>query len=713
MSTPGAYARALLGTTALSVVLAAGGPDPILAQTAGTGGRSAATELGQIVITSERGDGEDDPYRTPGPVSSTSGTAIEEEYGGNVNEVLRSTPGTYTRNQTDQPGIVVNIRGMQGLGRVNAMIDGVPQTFRNLSGHAGTFDDLVYIDPNLLAGVDVTRGVVAGAAGLGTLSGAANFRTIGIDDILLPGRNVGAMVTGKLGTNGYDWSGMGAVGMRSAMFQDGQGEISVMGAYSQTKQSNYKNGDGVENPFDSAEHPRSGLFKVAIAPNDEHSLTLGGMWYDNSFYVGSAGYDWGINTATYTLDYAYTPGDPLFDAHLAAFHTRADLEFAGDGGLFVGRHGVNKTTGVNADNTSQFDLGNGLGLQLFYGAAFVQDDYTGNEQRGANPDGTMTKAGVFTQAQLDWGMVSLLGGLRYDYWHVKGVTGYTLPGAGDCPAGGDLCPGDSVSRDGDRINPRITAAVQPLDWLQLYATYAHTFRPPTASELFYPGGHNFNGAGNPVNNNVDLKPEISKGWDLGLNVAYDGLVLDGDRLRLKVGYFNNDIENYIVYGQNTDTGYITWINADGTTNMSGVEIEGTYDAGVAYVTLSYTNADTDLPLSYFAGIGNDVGTLPDDFATVDVGTRWFGESVVLGGRMRYTGKSRQVFVDEANSIPIGSYTLFDLYGSWDINRNLHLFFNVENITDKVYTTAVGGYAEAYYSGNGRGRTVIVGATAKF
>ncbi len=86
-----------------------------------------------------------------------------------------STPGAFTREVVEQPGIVVNVRGMQGMGRVNTMIDGVPQNFRNLSGHSGTFDNMAYVDSNMLAGVDITRGAVSGAEGVGTLSGAAEF----------------------------------------------------------------------------------------------------------------------------------------------------------------------------------------------------------------------------------------------------------------------------------------------------------------------------------------------------------------------------------------------------------------------------------------------------------------------------------------------------------------------------------------------------------
>src|SRR5690606_19163783 len=69
----------------------------------------------------------DAPFRTPAPVSTTTGAGLEGRYGGDVNQALRNTPGTFSRPGGNQPGLSVNIRGMSGYGRVNSMIDGVPQ----------------------------------------------------------------------------------------------------------------------------------------------------------------------------------------------------------------------------------------------------------------------------------------------------------------------------------------------------------------------------------------------------------------------------------------------------------------------------------------------------------------------------------------------------------------------------------------------------------
>ena len=46
-----------------------------------------------------------------------------------IDQVIRSIPGAFTQQDKGSGVISVNIRGENGLGRVNTMIDGVTQTF--------------------------------------------------------------------------------------------------------------------------------------------------------------------------------------------------------------------------------------------------------------------------------------------------------------------------------------------------------------------------------------------------------------------------------------------------------------------------------------------------------------------------------------------------------------------------------------------------------
>lgn len=684
------------------------GNDPAAESTSEAG----TTRLKRLVVGADHSAA--DITDTPAAVLTIDAETFRERFAGDANDAIRSTPGAFTREQAEQPGIVVNVRGMQGMGRVNTMIDGVPQTFRNLSGHGGTFDNMAYVDPNMLVGVDINRGAVAGNEGLGTLSGSANFRTIGVDDVLLPGKDLGGLTTLQAGTNGYNFSRLTAAGWRHPL--ENEGSVSVMGALSGSNFSNYRNGDGIPYPYDAAQQPHSGLFKFDFAPDSDHSLQLGAIWYDNQFAVESAGYDWLISNRTYTAKYAYRPGDNLVDLKINAYLNVTDVSMAGAtiDSMFAGRDGTNTGLGFDINNTSTWDINDRTSVKFLYGGAINSDDYEGNDARGANPDGRLVKSGAFMDATLTSGIFGLTTGIRYDAWNLSGVTEYLKPGTPGCAAGHDgLCDGARLSRDGGEWNPKVGVTVTPRDWLQVYANYSYSMRPPTASEMFYPGGHNFDGTGDPINNNPDLLPERQKGLDIGVNLRGDDLFLPGDQGYVKLSYFSNRISDYITYAYD-DNNEAKWVNLPGTTDMQGVELEGGYDMGRAYARLAVTIADTTQPIGEGAGFGNDVGTLPDDFATLDAGMRFFEQKLTLGGRVRYTGDSIQVFFDEKDTMLRPSYTLVDLHGSWKINDNVRAFFSVENLLDKGYWTANTGTSDIFTGiTNGRGRTIMLGATARF
>ncbi|MGU3576040.1 TonB-dependent receptor domain-containing protein [Brucellaceae bacterium C25G] len=705
----------------------------------------SADEPGSIVLnTIEVSGGSqiiggDASYETAAPVSSTTGEELQTRFGGDVNQALRNTAGTYSRQSNSQPAYAVNIRGMSGYGRVNNMIDGVPQTFRNAAGHGAYGGTYLYLHPEFISGLDITRGVVSGAHGSGTLSGAADFKSITVNDVLEPGETAGGITRWKTGSNGYNWAGMAAAGMRHSMFEDGSGEINFIGAWAKSSNGNYRNGDGyyatpkydpntglqISGIVPAENSPLSGLAKVEFIPDDNHRLNLGYVRYENRFLNNS--YDWSIDNNTYYLNYAYTPDNDLVDARLNLYYNKTDMEYLkGTEGGYVGRTTRALGWGGDVSNTSRFNLSDDLNLKLFYGASYNVDDYSVT-YRGANAPGTLKKTSVFSDATLSWGIFDLVGGLRYDRFDLSGVRQARQQGTGagwleECPASRDYnyCPEEDVSRDGDSWNPKVSLVSKPLDWLQLYATYAHTFRPPTAQEVFW-GLVPFNddeGAG--IFNNLGLLPERSKGWDIGFNIAQDNVFRDDDHLRLKVGYFRNSISNFITNdlvsidrcpaNQTCYMDTAVWVNVPGSTIMNGIELQGGYDTGAAYVNFSYTKSKTDLPYGW--GVGSDMGNgdidvLPDDYGMLDFGIRLLEQRLNLGAKLRYTSKSgvRTVVDGEYHSIP--AYTLFDLYGSYNFNDYSRAFFSVENVTNKAYGLARSGDGLA-----GRGRTFIAGFQTK-
>ena len=107
-------------------------------------------------------------YNTPAAVSTAGKSELDTFGQVDTGDVLRAMPGTFTRESPQNPGVAVNIRGLEGSGRVNMMIDGVRQNFR-FTGHEA--QGFAYVDPALLAGVDIARGAVSTVGGAGALVG--------------------------------------------------------------------------------------------------------------------------------------------------------------------------------------------------------------------------------------------------------------------------------------------------------------------------------------------------------------------------------------------------------------------------------------------------------------------------------------------------------------------------------------------------------------
>lgn len=671
-------------------------------------------ELAPIIVQGEEGATD----------SSVSAEDLQTRYSGNPQNALDMTPGVSTRQSSSQPGIEVNIRGMSGYGRVNSMIDGVPQSFKNTAGHEASGGNLLYIQPEFLSAIDIERGVVSGAAGAGTLTGAADFRTNTLQDILREGETEGGMTRLKFGDNGYNYSGLLTYGKRFDGLWGGDGHVDVLLGYAYTDEGDYATGDEGElsSSRTSVNAPEGKIAKIEIAPNDTHKLSFGARWYSNTF--DNSSYTWDVDNQTWTADYAYTSDNDLIDLKISAYYNNTTLYYPGSGGSYAGRETEEETTGLSVTNKSQFGLANGRDLTLNYGLSWTRDDFQTHAMRGGNNPGKLDKASLFVDGQIDYGRMVVFGGLRYDHWQVDGYRAPYSAGVADCPANGPSCGDEWVKRDGGELLPNIGLSYTATQELTLSASYAHTFRPPTTHEMFYglvPFG---DGVGTGMTNNLDLDPETSRTVELSAEFNRQGVWNSEDQAWLKASVFRSWIKDYIVNDFVSIPGdpysRAMWVNTDGTTIMHGIEFEGGYDTGKFYANLSFSVSDTDSqPVGDGTGMGNGLTSAqPDRTAMLDVGFRAFEETLTLGTQVRYVGSTAQAaydwmsYPDGAYLSKTDSYTLVDLYGSYAFNENAELFVSVENIFDISYGYP-GGSEAAYQEMAGRGRTFIAGLTTRF
>lgn len=641
--------------------------------------------------------GKDAPYETTAAVTSIDAATLQEKNAGNIDNALRASAGTFTRKAMSGAGVAVNIRGMEGYGRVNMMIDGARQNIR-VMGH-GVSGGSAFVDSDLLAGMDMGRGSLGGAAGVGTLGGAANFRTLGIDDVILPGNSYGAMSTIKFGNNAYDWSRMAAAGART------QNGIGFMGAFNRRDSGAPKSGVDEKgrrliNP-NQQEDLKSGLAKLEFGNGEDHKLLLGGVWYNNKSTIRSEPQTY--RNQTYTARYDFTPDNDLIDLTVNAYYNDAQVRFTE--GNYAGQFTRDKGMGIDVTNRSHLDLTNDIALKLTYGGAYYHDDVTNGQSWGTGGpgDGKIGIGSLFTDATFSYGMFDLTTGFHYDTFRLQGDVARKR---------GSETVLEAIDRSDSSLNPRVTLAVTPVDGIQLYSTYAKTFRPPTVTETFFPGAHGK--TPNPTSPNPDLEGETSKGWEFGVNVLEKDVLASGDALRMKANYFSNDVENYITSGPYSmkNMPMLKFINIPGKTRIKGFELEANYDSGFAFAGISYSKTKTDLPYGMWSdgfGIG-ELNGLPDYTVTINAGFRALDEKLTIGGQIRRVGKTKAVKPPMGPQlIDVEGYMLADAYASYKYNENATFFLNIENITNQAYKPAQ--YMDAQKLG--RGRTVIGGMTLRF
>ncbi|MGP9497755.1 TonB-dependent hemoglobin/transferrin/lactoferrin family receptor [Halomonas sp. AOP43-D1-4] len=173
------------------------------------------TAFSTLTVSADR-IGDDWVYHEPRSVSVITREQIDRTPPRHAADMLQETPGVYSAVNAQDPGLSVNIRGMQDFGRVNMMVDGMRQNF-NDNGHQQR-NGTMYVDSELLSDVVVEKGSSTGVHGAGAIAGSANFRTIDVDDVLLPGKDIGVRLRGMTGVggegNGVNFIGSAAVAGR-------------------------------------------------------------------------------------------------------------------------------------------------------------------------------------------------------------------------------------------------------------------------------------------------------------------------------------------------------------------------------------------------------------------------------------------------------------------------------------------------------------------
>lgn len=653
----------LLGSTCLTL-----GAAPLAAQ-------DNAITLDTIVIVGYNEDGT--PIFAGENTTSIDEGELQAGVGvTDVDAILRRQTSVFTQQDPGNPGIAVNLRGFEGSGRVSMSVDGVPQQFRS-TGHSA--QGAAYVDENFLDGIEVIRGAVTTTGGTG-IAGSVNFSTIDAEDVVRPGRTFGGLTRLTYGDNGDNLSGMGAVAFQNDRFD-------MLLGYSQHDSNDYEDGNG-DTVANTDEDIRSGLFKLGYNIDDSQRVTFMASRYDTDFFATS--YFQELTSDIYKLGYSYAPVGDLIDLKMNAYVADTETEWVGGTGSYVGRAMATRTTGFDATNISRLGLG-AWELTSINGLEISQDDLDGTDG-GVNPtNGTADRRSIFSENIFTRGNWEVTAGLRANEYTLKG----------------EASQGD-IDIDNTSVDPKLTVAYRVTDWFQPYATVSRTMRSPTLQETMLGGTHPGGGMGMIAN--PELEAETSEGYELGFNLARQGLFSRDDSLTGRVNYYRMNVDNYVAtdfaftnaFGQ---TG-VAFVNVDGISETSGLELELNYAHRLFDLGLSYTSNDSDMP-SQTPGLGAGQ-YLPDSTLSLRLAGHLLQDRMTLGAQYSYI--SGGLYTDTYTSTPYQrdeSYELVDLFASYELSDNVVLNAKVENAFDTDYVPWLS-------SGEpGQGRSFYMGTSIRF
>ncbi|MDV3435484.1 TonB-dependent receptor [Stenotrophomonas sp. C2852] len=115
---------------------------------------------------------------------------VERYRGSNPADVVKDLVGVFSGDARNSGALDINIRGIQGPGRVPVSIDGGEQALTVWRGYNGV-SNRNYIDPNLMGGIQVIKGPGLVRDVHSGIGGALVIKTIDVDDIVEAGERFG------------------------------------------------------------------------------------------------------------------------------------------------------------------------------------------------------------------------------------------------------------------------------------------------------------------------------------------------------------------------------------------------------------------------------------------------------------------------------------------------------------------------------------------
>ncbi|AHV92147.1 tonB-dependent hemoglobin/transferrin/lactoferrin receptor family protein [Bordetella holmesii 30539] len=662
----------------------------------------------------------------------------------------RLDPGVTFNRQNNS----INIRGLDQ-DRVLTRIDGIRLPFLD-DGARGVKGGLEAVDFNTLSRLDIVRGADSTKAGSGALGGMADLHTLDPSDLLRDDRNFGALA--KIDYDSADTS-RGANAALAGRLQENTSWLIQAGARAGHALDNRGDVGGYgpkrDEPTPENYTQQNFLAKLQQKIDGGHRFGLTGEYFkrkgtlDNMYEQGpGTSYLIGGNSTVKTtkrervsLDYQYTAptaGGLIDSATADIYWQRVTLDNALDGqrsvdsrasiiprdpylyGYPSGAYGRSNSIrealfGVSGEASHRFE--GTVAQRVTLGGEWMgnrtQQYSDGYDNCPAIPSGMRAPFGprlcdllhtnqadmphvkgsqfaFWAQDEFSFadGRYTLTPSLRYDHYEQKPQSsdGYDS----NANSQGTLPPSSS----GGRFSPKLLGTWKAQEQVTFYAQYGFGYRAPNASELYtnYGGAGTYLRVGNPY-----LKPETSKGWELGTKLGDEAL---GGAL----SFFDNRYQNFIDKNVPIDASSLQWqpgwagqypLGVTGIVNRDRVRIYGAEaSAHWKFAPNWRTWGSLAWAVGKDQGTGQYLNSIPALKAVLGLGyarDQWGVDATLTAARKH----NKVEYPDASSATPYPDfqapgYGVVDLMAYWRpaTVKGMQVQLGVFNLFDKKYWEAI-------------------------
>lgn len=689
--------------------------------------------LQQMTVSATRSA--QDVTRVPSTVTVQSREQLDRQNVNTIQELVRYEPGVSVAGTGQRSGLNgYNIRGIDGE-RILTQVDGVsiPDSFF-YGPYAQTQRN--YVDPEIVKRVEILRGPASVLYGSNAIGGAVSYFTLDPQDIIKPGKDLGARLKTGYSSTDDSWLTSATAAGRTGEF-DGLLHLSQRNGHESESYGSH-GGTGLgrtqANPEDVrttnilaklgwnyADDARLGLtYERYKDDRDQNILSAVGGPFTNGtglgMYKSRQGNDtitrerFGINHAfsldslladhlKWSLNYQVAKTDQrteevYFPFSRTVLRTRdttyKDRQWVFDAQLdkafSIGASDHLLTYGTTLKHEQVTGARSGTGTCLAVGGACrsIGQVSTSDAQALVSdfPDPTVNTYSLFVQDEIRWNDWTFLPGARYDYTRMQPK--FTeqflrgIQGSGTAPASLD-----DADKKWHRVSPKFGMTYAFNDHYTWYGQYAEGFRTPTAKSMY--GRFENPTLGYSVQGNPGLEPEKSKSYETGLRGNFDAGNFD-------VAVFYNKYRDFIdedaVQSANLETTFQA--NNIKRATIKGAEVKGR-------VNLDHFGAPQGLytqgSIAYAHGRNDDNG---QPLNSVNPLTGVFGlgyEQANYGGLLSWTLVKRKTRVDDTTFFaPDGQssqfrtpgYGVLDLSGFYKVTDDVTVNAGLYNLTDKKY-----------------------------